>query len=110
MGIDGHVSHIVVVHTPVAAHPSTGERQRSDFIRIYEYAVASILFMHFAINVGMVLDRSGHRNSVALYQRRWLVLGRIYLIDFRPVTVGCRAFHDSSLIDTYTYLIEKLPV
>ena len=31
------------------------ERQRSDFTRIYAYAVASILFMHFAINVGMVL-------------------------------------------------------
>ena len=31
------------------------ERQRSDFTRIYAYAVASILFMHFLINVGMVL-------------------------------------------------------
>jgi rod shape determining protein RodA len=31
------------------------ERQRSDFTRIYGYAVASILFMHFLINVGMVL-------------------------------------------------------
>ncbi len=31
------------------------ERQRSDFTRIYAYAVASILFMHYAINVGMVL-------------------------------------------------------
>ena len=31
------------------------ERQRSDFTRIYAYAVASILFMHVLINVGMVL-------------------------------------------------------
>ena len=31
------------------------ERQRSDFTRIYAYSVASILFMHFLINVGMVL-------------------------------------------------------
>jgi len=31
------------------------ERQRSDFTRIYAYGVASILFMHFLINVGMVL-------------------------------------------------------
>ena len=31
------------------------ERQRSDFTRIYGYAAASILFMHFLINVGMVL-------------------------------------------------------
>ena len=34
---------------------SLAERQRSDFTRIYAYAVASILFMHYAINVGMVL-------------------------------------------------------
>jgi rod shape determining protein RodA len=31
------------------------ERQRSDFTRIYAYAVASILFMHVLINIGMVL-------------------------------------------------------
>lgn len=31
------------------------ERQRSDFTRVYGYGVASILFMHFLINVGMVL-------------------------------------------------------
>lgn len=31
------------------------ERQRSPFSRVYGYAVASILFMHLLINVGMVL-------------------------------------------------------
>jgi rod shape determining protein RodA len=31
------------------------ERQRSKFTRIYAYGVASILFMHLIINVGMVL-------------------------------------------------------
>lgn len=31
------------------------ERQRSDFSRIYGYGVASILFFHFAINVGMTI-------------------------------------------------------
>jgi rod shape determining protein RodA len=31
------------------------ERQRSLFTRIYAYGVASILFMHFLINIGMVL-------------------------------------------------------
>lgn len=31
------------------------ERQRSDFSRIYGYAVASILFFHVAVNVGMTI-------------------------------------------------------
>ncbi|NAS31432.1 FtsW/RodA/SpoVE family cell cycle protein [Flavobacteriaceae bacterium R38] len=31
------------------------ERQKSEFSRIYGYGVASILFIHFAINVGMVI-------------------------------------------------------
>jgi rod shape determining protein RodA len=31
------------------------ERQRSNFTRIYAYGVASILFMHLLVNVGMVL-------------------------------------------------------
>lgn len=31
------------------------ERQRSTFARFYGYSVASILFMHFLVNVGMVL-------------------------------------------------------
>lgn len=31
------------------------ERQKSQFSRIYGYSVASILFIHFAINIGMVI-------------------------------------------------------
>jgi len=31
------------------------ERQRSRFSRLYGYGVASILFFHFAINIGMTL-------------------------------------------------------
>ncbi len=31
------------------------ERQRTDFARIYGYGVASILFFHFAINIGMTI-------------------------------------------------------
>ena len=31
------------------------ERQRSSFARVYGYSVASILFIHFFVNVGMVL-------------------------------------------------------
>ncbi len=31
------------------------ERQRSDFTRIFAYAAASVLFMHYLINIGMVL-------------------------------------------------------
>ena len=31
------------------------ERQRSNFSRIYGYSVATILFMHFAINIGMTI-------------------------------------------------------
>ncbi len=31
------------------------ERQRSQFARIYGYGVASILFFHFAINIGMTI-------------------------------------------------------
>ena len=32
------------------------ERQKTKFARIYGYSVASIFFVHFAINIGMVLD------------------------------------------------------
>jgi rod shape determining protein RodA len=31
------------------------ERQRSQFVRIYGYGVASVLFFHFAINIGMTI-------------------------------------------------------
>lgn len=32
-----------------------GERQRSDFTRVYAYCVASILFFHFAVNISMTI-------------------------------------------------------
>jgi rod shape determining protein RodA len=32
------------------------EHQKSKFSRVYGYGVASIFFVHFAINIGMVLD------------------------------------------------------
>jgi rod shape determining protein RodA len=31
------------------------ERQKSRFVRIYGYSVASIIFFHFAVNVGMTI-------------------------------------------------------
>ena len=31
------------------------ERQRSDFSRVYGYGVASVLFFHFLVNIGMTL-------------------------------------------------------
>jgi len=31
------------------------ERQRSDFARVYGYGVISILFFHFAVNIGMTI-------------------------------------------------------
>ena len=34
------------------------ERQRSSFCRIYGYGVASVLFIHFAINIGMTIGLS----------------------------------------------------
>jgi rod shape determining protein RodA len=34
---------------------SQAERQRTDFARIYGYCVASILFFHLSINVGMAI-------------------------------------------------------
>lgn len=36
----------------------TAERQRSKFSRIYGYGVASIIFFHFAINIGMTIGLS----------------------------------------------------
>ena len=32
-----------------------GERQRSDFTRVYAYCVACILFVHFAVNISMTI-------------------------------------------------------
>ncbi|MEZ4978852.1 MAG: rod shape-determining protein RodA [Chitinophagales bacterium] len=34
---------------------AVAERQRSPFARVYAYGVASILFLHFAVNIGMTI-------------------------------------------------------
>ena len=31
------------------------EKQKNDFSRVYGYSVAGILFVHFAVNIGMVI-------------------------------------------------------
>lgn len=47
---------VVVVYLYMLLHLVTmAERQRSRFARIYGYSVASIFFIHFTINIGMVL-------------------------------------------------------
>ena len=53
------------------------ERQRSVFSRIYGYCVASILFIHFFINIGMAIGTSsGYWNTSAIFQLwRQLTLG-----------------------------------
>ena len=55
VGVARNVSDTASVHLLLLRILALAERQRSDFTRIYAYAVASILFMHYAINVGMVL-------------------------------------------------------
>lgn len=45
------------------------ERQRSDTARIYGYGVVSILFIHFAINIGMTLGLfTRYRYTATIYQ------------------------------------------
>ena len=47
---------MVVLYVVLLVHLiSMAERQRSTFSRVYGYSVASILFMHLFVNVGMVL-------------------------------------------------------
>lgn len=47
---------VVGVYLYMLLHLVTmAERQRSRFARIYGYSVASIFFIHFTINIGMVL-------------------------------------------------------
>ena len=49
-------SVMVVLYVVLLVHLiSMAERQRSTFSRVYGYSVASILFMHLFVNVGMVL-------------------------------------------------------
>ena len=54
-GLLGTVATLILFTLLLLRILALAERQRSDFTRIYAYAVASILFMHYAINIGMVL-------------------------------------------------------
>ena len=49
-------SIVILLHlTLILKIITMAERQRSDFSRIYGYGVASVLFFHLAINVGMTI-------------------------------------------------------
>ena len=67
------------------------ERQRSDFSRIYGYGVASILFFHVAINIGMTIGMAPVIGiPLPFFQlRRFFPLG-IYYFDFYLFTSGCQ--------------------
>jgi rod shape determining protein RodA len=54
-GFIGSVFVLVLFATLILRLLFLAERQRSQFSRVYGYCVASILFMHVLINVGMVI-------------------------------------------------------
>jgi rod shape determining protein RodA len=54
-GFVGSVAVIGLFMALILRIINSAERQRSHFTRIYGYGVASILFMHFMINIGMTL-------------------------------------------------------
>ncbi len=54
-GFAGVTSVIILYLTLLIRIVLLAERQRSKFSRIYGYGVASILFFHFAINIGMTI-------------------------------------------------------
>ncbi len=54
-GFIGTTAVILLQLTLILRIVSMAERQRSDFSRIYGYGVASILFFHLAINIGMTI-------------------------------------------------------
>jgi rod shape determining protein RodA len=54
-GFVGATLVIVLFFALIYRLVTLAERQRSQFSRVYGYCVASILFMHLLINVGMVL-------------------------------------------------------
>ncbi len=54
-GFAGSVVVISLYITLLIRLVSLAERQRSAFARIYGYGVASIIFFHFAINIGMTI-------------------------------------------------------
>ena len=54
-GFFGSLIFIVVFIALLIRIINLAERQRSTFCRIYGYGVASVLFVHFAINIGMTI-------------------------------------------------------
>ena len=54
-GFLGSLIFIVVFVALLIRIINLAERQRSTFCRIYGYGVASVLFVHFAINIGMTI-------------------------------------------------------
>jgi rod shape determining protein RodA len=54
-GFFGSLIFIVVFVALLIRVINLAERQRSTFCRIYGYGVASVLFVHFAINIGMTI-------------------------------------------------------
>jgi rod shape determining protein RodA len=54
-GFIGSTMVILLQLTLILKIVSMAERQRSDFSRIYGYGVASVLFFHLAVNIGMTI-------------------------------------------------------
>ena len=54
-GLIGSVFFIILFIGLILRILFLAERQRSNFSRIYGYSVASILFLHFVINIGMTI-------------------------------------------------------
>jgi rod shape determining protein RodA len=54
-GFAGSISIVILFVYMIIRLINMAERQRSQFSRIYGYCVASILFMHLVINIGMVI-------------------------------------------------------
>ncbi len=54
-GFFGTTLVIMLQLTLILKIVSMAERQRSDFSRIYGYGVASVLFFHLAVNIGMTI-------------------------------------------------------
>jgi rod shape determining protein RodA len=54
-GFFGTTAVILLQLTLILKIISMAERQRSDFSRIYGYGVASVLFFHLAVNIGMTI-------------------------------------------------------
>jgi rod shape determining protein RodA len=54
-GFVGSITVVLLFLWMILRLVSLSERQRSSFSRIYGYCIASLLFFHFAINIGMTI-------------------------------------------------------